>query len=586
MAVLSSGTPQTQDINQASIPLAHSVDFGEITKAAWQQDIDLKTVVDVQSPCRSDNSSMKGIQRTIKNLQNDLERIKRFSNVNSAVDALVREDQEPGKSIKKLVNFSATDISGYVMNILGNVRAWVLNTVQDQAKKKLPFLFPGEMPSFVDKLDKGLNGISCAFAKILRGLVKLIGNLLIRMLDKFINSPMCFVENFIGNLLKKIMNPIEKAIKSAVKLLDSVLGKVANFSNSLFNALDFVSGFLNFFKCDDDKACPSVQEVTLSGSGQNNPQGGDPVGKNRLSKFLSSSDIAPICPIDPLPCGPPRVQFSGGGGVGAMANAIISPNSQSIIGFDIINPGFNYLSAPSASIVDECGNGSGASLIVQTRPSARGGLEVKNIVLTSTGDGYLSAPNGSLGGNGIVWKKPNECYVRTVDGRYYVVPDCKRPENLLPGDVFFPATPPPPLSTLPPDGLGDIPLNQLSYPVVNVIDEIYIDDSGFGYQPEDTLQVVGDDGTDKGAVLKPVINDRGEISEIKVIKPGIGFVDIPDIIINSSTGYNAKLIPVLLAISPETIANVERNQSNIAVVSVVDCVGKVPPRETFDIVPR
>jgi hypothetical protein len=576
MTVLPAGTPQTKDINQASIPLGHGVDFAKITKSAWQQDIDLREVVHIQSPCKSDNSSMKGIQRTIKNLQIDLERIKRFSNVNSAVDALTREDQEPGKSIKRIVNFAATDISGYVTNILGNVRGWVMNTVQDQVKKKLPFLFPGEMPSFIDKLDKGLNGISCAFAKIMRGLAKTIGNLLLQMLDKFVNGPMCFVENFIGNLLKKIMKPIENAIKSAVNKLDDALGRVANLAGSLFNALDFITGFLNFFKCDDDKACPSVQETTLSGAGQNNPQGGDPVGKNALTKFATPSDTTPACPINPLPCGPPRVQFFGGKGVGAMVNAIVSPNSKSIIGFDIINPGFNYLTPPFANIVDECGNGSGASLVVQTRPSPRGGLEIKNIVVTAPGDGYLPAPDGSLGGNGIVWKNPDECYVKTSDGRYYVVPDCRLPENLPAGDVFFPATPP---STSPQPSPQQ---NDLTYNVVTVIDEVYVEDPGFSYQPGDTLEVV----PNNGAVLQPVINDRGEISQINVIKPGVGFVDIPEIVINSPTGYNARLIPVLRAIPIEAIANVTGIAPGTPVVSVVDCVGRVPPRETFDIVPR
>jgi len=135
MTVLPAGTPQTKDVDQSPTTHRHSQTFTEISKVAWQQDIDLRNVVHIQSPCKSDNSSMKGIQRTIKNLQTDLERIKRFSNVNSAVDALTREDQEPGKSIKKLVNFAATDISGYVKNILGNVRGWVMNKVQDEAKK-------------------------------------------------------------------------------------------------------------------------------------------------------------------------------------------------------------------------------------------------------------------------------------------------------------------------------------------------------------------------------------------------------------------------------------------------------------------
>jgi hypothetical protein len=136
------------------------------------------------------------------------------------------------------------------------------------------------------------------------------------------------------------------------------------------------------------------------------------------------------------------------------------------------------------------------------------------------------------------------------------------------GDVFFPATPP------------TTQQDDLTYSIVTVIDEVYIEDPGFSYQLGDTLEVV----PNNGALLEPVINDRGEISQINVIKPGVGFTDLPEIVINSPTGYNARLIPVLRVIPIESIsADVP---PGTRVVSVVDCVGRVPPRETFDIVPR
>jgi hypothetical protein len=292
MSVIAAGSPQTKNILQSAIDKSRSVDFTEVTKAAWQQDLDLKRVLDVQSPCKSDNSDMKGIQRVIKNMQNDLELIKRFSNVNSAFDALTNENVEPWKSIKKVINFSATDISGYVKNIMGRVRGWTLNTIQNEAKKRLPFLFPGEMPSFLDALGKGTNILSCAFAKIVRGLAKTVGNLLLQMIDKFINGPMCLAENFVNNLLNQILGPIQAAIGSALGLINGALAAVQGFAGKIFNMLDFVTGILNFFKCDDDKACPSVQEISLSGAGQNNPQGGDPVGRNSSTQYSSASDGA------------------------------------------------------------------------------------------------------------------------------------------------------------------------------------------------------------------------------------------------------------------------------------------------------
>lgn len=294
---------------------------------------------------------------------------------------------------------------------------------------------------------------------------------------------------------------------------------------------------------------------------------------NSLS-ILDALPDAPACPTNPQLCGPPRVQFFGGMGMGAMANAVVSPNSGSIIGFDIVNPGFNYLTPPFANLVDECGNGAGGTLRVQTKPYSGGdpqkkGLEIKNIVVTAPGDGYLPAPNGSLGGNGRIWKDVDDGYVEREDGSYYVVPGGREPPNLPPGDKFIPPQPQP-----------DVQLP--TYPVVTEIEEIFVVDPGFGYEPGDTLEVV----PDNGAVLEPVINDRGEISQVRVINPGIGFIDLPEIVINSPRGYNAKLIPVLRVIPIADIPDPTVIPSGTQLISVVDCVGKILPETTFDIVPR
>ena len=91
--------------------------------------------------------------------------------------------------------------------------------------------------------------------------------------------------------------------------------------------------------------------------------------KDLISDTAYSSSL---CPTEPQPCGPPKVQFFGGGGVGAMANAVISPISSSVIAFDIVNPGKNYKSPPIAILDDECGKGNGSSLKIRMRPSKKG----------------------------------------------------------------------------------------------------------------------------------------------------------------------------------------------------------------------
>ena len=151
------------------------------------------------------------------------------------------------------------------------------------------------------------------------------------------------------------------------------------------------------------------------------------------------------------------------------------------------------------------------------------------------------------------------------------MPSGKEPSNLSPGDKFIPPQPP-----------IELDPNIISYPVVTEIEEIFVDDPGFGYGPGDTLEVI----PDNGAVLEPVINDRGEIAQVKVIKPGIGFIDLPEIVINSPRGYNAKLIPVLKVIPIADIPDPTVIPPGTQLISVVDCVGKIAPKDTFDIVPR
>ena len=342
----------------------------------------------------------------------------------------------------------------------------------------------------------------------------------------------------------------------------------------------------------------------------------------------------PECPSEPQFCGPPKVQFFGGNGIGAVANAIVSPISSSIIGFDFKSRGFNYTDAPFAQIIDDCGNGSGASLSVQMQPvgiSTRNGREVigtsstiaelsdlfgeidtgtqifgqeiKNIVVKAPGDKYLAFPDGSLGGNERVWKLPNEGYVRTKDGKYYIVPEGQTPTDLSPEDEFFPPqiptpevlppgfpqTIPPTTVTLPPSVIVPTtpPIDPLipsvpSYPVVLDIEEVFVEDGGFGYQPGDTMTVV----PDNGAIVEPIINDRGEIERVNVINPGIGFVDIPEIFIDSETGYNARLIPVLRSTPLSEIPDPTILPPDTQLISVVDCVGKIAPKSEFDIIPR
>jgi hypothetical protein len=305
--------------------------------------------------------------------------------------------------------------------------------------------------------------------------------------------------------------------------------------------------------------------------------------KNRIQQELSITQVnslvpssnlkaPPTCNTGAKPSGSPVLNVFGGEGLGVLANTIISPISSGVIGFDIINGGKNYIVPPFAQLIDEFGKGSGSKLETEISNGS-----VTQIKIKAPGDGYLAAPDGSFGGGGRTIKKPNQGLVQKPDGTYIVVPPNVSPE-LEPGDTFIPPSIPP---TITPTITPSIPpIITPTYPVVLEIDDVDIDNPGFGYQPGDNIIVT----PDRGAVLEPVI-DKGRIIKINVISPGIGFDDFPQITTNSPTGYNLSARPIF------RVRRLNEEQSFIpppgaTIISVVDCVGIVPPKKEFDRVPR
>jgi hypothetical protein len=299
-----------------------------------------------------------------------------------------------------------------------------------------------------------------------------------------------------------------------------------------------------------------------------------------VNNLVPNNDLASSssCLTGPQLCGPPVVNIFGGEGLGALANAIISPISSSPIAFDILDGGKNYTSTPFAQLIDSCGKGSGSKLEVEMEDD-----KVNRILIKAPGDGYLSAPDGSLGGDGrVIPTTPTVPGVTppTVPGvTPPTVPGVTPPT--VPG-----VTPPTVPGVTPPTVPGVTPPTPTigpSYPVVLEIEDIDIINPGFGYEPGNEIIIT----PDNGAVLEPVI-DNGRIIQINVIKPGIGFVDFSIITTNSSTGYNLSARPIfrVIRLTEEEKQRRLTVSPGVQIISVIDCVGIIPPKVEFNRVPR
>ena len=113
-------------------------------------------------------------------------------------------------------------------------------------------------------------------------------------------------------------------------------------------------------------------------------------------RFLTINEVNALTPknllrSDPCltgdqPCGPPKLKFFGGGGIGASANPVVDVNGN-LIAVDLVSGGFGYTSPPQVQVLDPCKNGSGA--VLQT--IIENGVVIK-VIIKDSGQGYLPPP--------------------------------------------------------------------------------------------------------------------------------------------------------------------------------------------------
>ena len=117
-------------------------------------------------------------------------------------------------------------------------------------------------------------------------------------------------------------------------------------------------------------------------------------------RFLTINEVNGLTPknllrSDPCltgdqPCGPPKLKFFGGGGIGAEANPVVD-GSGNLIAVDLVNGGFGYKIPPQVQVIDPCNNGSGAVLQTILGTGDLTGVVVQ-VIIKDSGQGYLPPP--------------------------------------------------------------------------------------------------------------------------------------------------------------------------------------------------
>ncbi len=511
--------------------------------AAKQKEAATNITVNNFSPCE-DNEISK-ISDAIKNFTRKAQTLQELNEASTYIDPIYGGIVD----IKSEIQLTTNQIHNSMTKLVRRGRSWLIQETLDKLDKT--------MEEKTDKFNQVVLGqatnaltsvIFCNIEKIQDELQDYLSKSLENMIGQVLDVPICGVENFMGDMFGQINNLIDSSLGSMFDQLNNIQGGGIVLPSETFSkAIKFANIITNVLDCDKTN-CPPKPTSYSSKSGVTESIEDsfkniiDKVGLNqkvtplldKIDDAIEASPSAPDCNTNVLKCGPPRVDFIGGGGQGASGSAIVNALGQ-IIGVAINGPGFGFEEPPLLSFFDSCDKGYGAGgypvMGEVTNSNGDKSLGVVDVVITDTGQEYL----------------PNTTETTL------------NPDGTLTEKELFPD----------PNGNYD---GKQSY--VTSLGEVVVDNVGFEYSNDDTATVSG--GSGEAQVELNIQN--GFIVGATVVNGGSGFTSLPDITINSDTGAGAKLKPVLKFTKVDDASQLADTNipfdRNLPVITVISCIEK------------
>ena len=376
--------------------------IGGFNGAMMEQKLNEEEPVYISSSPKCEQAPLVGIQRAITNMNNKIHRYKKtLTDWETKVSTTLPDGVD--NEIAKVKDNTTKEVSGHLKVILNEVLKNTTKKVNNVASDSFDQVFPTELPGIYDQVDEANDALACAFKNIMKNLTGMVGGFLDKATDRMVTTPPCAVSDMSGDLLGKVAGLVDDAVDKAMQPLKSTLEGMDIATDALGDLVGFASDALSFLECDEDPKCTDVKEW-------NSAKGAEPpvtfdmnelVNKAKAAKdafkeaakaagqvidlktFDFNLDFADTftklgtatggCNVGPRECGPPTVEFVGGGGSGAKGNAIIS-TATTLLGIDVITPGGGYITPPKIIIRDACNKGRGAVAKAVLGPALNTGL--------------------------------------------------------------------------------------------------------------------------------------------------------------------------------------------------------------------
>ena len=314
------------------------------------------------------------------------------------------------QNLKNTISAVTSAIAGVLKTLVQRLRNWVLNKLKKLIIDALEMIMTNFLKSIKESIVAAIiDQIFCAFEKIIKSLFGLVGDFLYSLIGQIIQTPFCAAEQWTNAMINKLVSDIDKALEPIFEQINDILGGVGKIFGSVSSAIDTILGFQGFL-CGGPE-CPEIKEFALSPWGgptktqtdsfSNFNFGISPnfageitdTANGWLNDFFgpesNSSQSPGSCYTGNFECGLPQVVIFGGGGAGAVAQAVVN-NVGQVIGTNLLNPGQDYKTTPFVQIVDPAGCGSNASAFAVMKVDENGYEtgEIEKIKIENPGSDY------------------------------------------------------------------------------------------------------------------------------------------------------------------------------------------------------
>lgn len=363
--------------------------------------------------CDRGDGVMSNLVKTLRSFIKTARELKKYKE--GYLDPVLNEIS----SLPALVGQVGDIISSLFSKVIKEVRKYILGEIYDKFAKLVNMFVPDSLIKEI-ALFKATDALYCVFEKVLKGLTGIVEEFLFGMVGKIITMPLCAAEQFIGGLISNVAGQLQDAVSEALKGIQPIIGGINTVMYYFNKVLGFAKKALNFLSCEGDNCEDNVydwvanfgpvpQDIIdfqrsidlsakldgLAGQAEGIVSGwfggDDDEVEGLFGDKLTRAEAAAraealIGPCDPFTfeCGPPTVEFFGGGGAGALGSTVVNSFGE-IVGVDMQDFGIGYTKAPFVAFIDACENGRGAL----GRAIMQDG-KVTGVRMLSTGGNYLA----------------------------------------------------------------------------------------------------------------------------------------------------------------------------------------------------